>query len=220
MSTNDATVGWSIDHSEPYGVNALLNGQVSGYSGSLDTADLIIENIMMNDYRNDTEHRCMILQNTTIRGGRILLYVAGKHICIENLCVCVCVCVCVRACVHARVCGCVCNMAMRDLPDMYARIPQAREHTYQANHKWPCYNYYVSLCSHSNNTSGLNPTSKCHTCSQGYKYKLLMHYSQGVECLHLPTMFIFTLCIRNQVSNCDNALWFGIATPLDQRFIH
>ena len=57
-------------------------------------------------------------------------------------------------------------MAMRDLPDMYGF-----GHTYQANHKWPCYKYYVSLCSHSNNTSSLNPTSKCHTCSQGYKYK-------------------------------------------------
>ena len=55
-------------------------------------------------------------------------------------------------------------------------------YTYQANHEWPCYNYYVSLCSHSNNTSSMNPTSKCHACSQGYKYKWLMPYSQGVEC--------------------------------------
>ena len=49
--------------------------------------------------------------------------------------------------------------------------------------------YYASLCSHSNNTSSMNPTSKCHTCSQGYKYKWLMPYSQGVGCLHLPTIF-------------------------------
>ena len=80
---------------------------------------------------------------------------------------------------------------MRDLPDMYALSPWASGfgHTYQANHEWPSYYYYVSLCSYSNNTSTLNPTSKCHTCSQGLKYKLLMHYSQGVECLHLPTIF-------------------------------
>ena len=75
-----------------------------------------------------------------------------------------------------------------------ARGPRAQGlrglgHTYQANHEWPCYKYYVSLCSHSNNISNLNPTSKCHTCPQGYKYKLLMPYSQGVECLHLPTIF-------------------------------
>ena len=40
-------------------------------------------------------------------------------------------------------------MAMRDLPDMYARSPRAA----------------------------------------GYKYKLLMPYGQGVECLHSPTIF-------------------------------
>ena len=80
MSTNDATIVWLIDHSGPYGVNALLNGLVPGYSATVHTTDLIIENIMMNDYRNDSEFWCMILQNTTIRGGRILLYVAGKHI--------------------------------------------------------------------------------------------------------------------------------------------
>ena len=36
---------------------------------------------------------------------------------------------------------------------------------------------------YSNNTSSLNATSNCHTCLWGYKYKLLMHYSQGVEYL-------------------------------------
>ena len=61
-------------------MNALHNGQVSGYSATVHTTDLMIENIMMNDYRNDTEHRCMILQNTTIRGDKIFLLVAGKHI--------------------------------------------------------------------------------------------------------------------------------------------
>ena len=67
--------------------------------------------------------------------------------------------------------------------------PSGFGHTYQANPSWPCYNHYVSLCSHSNNTSSMNPTSKCHTCSQGYKYKWLMPYGQGVGCLHLPTIF-------------------------------
>ena len=59
-------------------------------------------------------------------------------------------------------------MAMRDLLDMYARSPR------------PHCKYYVSLCSHSNNTSSFNPTSNCHICLQGYKYKLLMPYSLGV----------------------------------------
>ena len=77
-STDDATVGWLINHVGPHGVNALLNGLVPGYNVNLDdTADLIIENIMMNDHRNDTEHQCMILQNTTIRDDPIVLYVTG-----------------------------------------------------------------------------------------------------------------------------------------------
>ena len=84
MSTSDAPVGWLIDHAGPYGVNALLNGQVDGYSGGLDTADLIIQNIMMNDHRNDTEYRCVIMQNTTTRGDPVYLIVAGEHYFIQN----------------------------------------------------------------------------------------------------------------------------------------
>ena len=46
-----------------------------------------------------------------------------------------------------------CSMGMGNLPDMYAQGPQA-----QGLRVWPRYKYYVSLCSHSNNTSGFNPT--------------------------------------------------------------
>ena len=80
VSTKDATIGWSIDDTGPYGLNALHNGRVPGYSTYLDKTDLIIENIMMNDNRNDTEYRCMILQNTTIRSNATTLYVTGKCI--------------------------------------------------------------------------------------------------------------------------------------------
>ena len=86
-STNDATVGWLINHLGPYGLNALHNGQVPEYSTYLDKTDLIIENIMMNDDRNDTEHRCilkLLVQNTTIRGDPILLIVAGEHYFMHN----------------------------------------------------------------------------------------------------------------------------------------
>ena len=40
-----------------------------------------------------------------------------------------------------------CNMAIRDLPDMYTLSPGPAalglRHTYQANPSWPCYNYYM-----------------------------------------------------------------------------
>ena len=62
-------------------MNALHNGQVPGYSTYLDKTDLIIENIMMNDNRNDTEYRCVIIQNTMIRSNATTLYVTGKCIC-------------------------------------------------------------------------------------------------------------------------------------------
>ena len=35
---------------------------------------------MMNDYRNDTEHQCMISQNETIKADAILLIVTGEHV--------------------------------------------------------------------------------------------------------------------------------------------
>ena len=64
-----------------------------------------------------------------------------------------------------------CNMDMRDLPDMYAQGPRATGPRAESIHTRQIMNghvtsiYYVSLCSHSNNTSSLNSTSNCHTCS-------------------------------------------------------
>ena len=48
------------------------------------------------------------------------------------------------------------------------------------------------------------------------KYKLLMPYGQLVEHFYIQV----TLCISNPANDCDITLWVGIATPLDQRFIH
>ena len=50
-----------------------------------------------------------------------------------------------------------------------------------------------------NNTSVLSTISNCHMCLHGFKYILLLHYSQGVEGLHLPTIILIklTLCIWN-----------------------
>ena len=90
-----------------------------------------------------------------------------------------------------------CNMGMRDC---LICMPEGWGHTYQTNHKCTCYKCYVSLCCHSNNISSLNLTSNCYTFLWDYKYKLLMQYSQA--------------------NNCDNALWVGIGTPLDQRFVY
>ena len=87
-----------------------------------------------------------------------------------------------------------CNMGMRDLPDMYAQIPKAvgpgAEGIYirqiMNGHVTSIMYHFVPILT---TISSFNPTRNCHTCSQGYKYKLLMPYSQGVECLHSPTIF-------------------------------
>ena len=107
-------------------------------------------------------------------------------------------------------------MAMRDLPDMYAQGLRAESINIRQITHGHVTSIMYQLCSHSNYTSSFNPTSNCHTCSQGYTYKLLMPYGQGVEHYYIQV----TLCISNLANDCDITLWVGMATPLDQRFIH
>ena len=73
-------------------------------------------------------------------------------------------------------------MAMGDLPDMYAQGPRA-----EGIHIRQIMNGHVtSIMYHFVPTSSFNPTSNCHTCSQGFKYKLLIPYGQGVSAyIHL-----------------------------------
>ena len=80
-------MAWLINHMGPYGLNAIRNGMVHGYTINLGSNNLIIENIMMNDDRNDTEYHCVIvatesninpMTETTQRSNTIILYVAGE----------------------------------------------------------------------------------------------------------------------------------------------
>ena len=57
------TIGWLVDHTGPYRVNALLNGLLDGYSSRHRTNSIIILNIMMNDSRNGTEYQCVSRSN-------------------------------------------------------------------------------------------------------------------------------------------------------------
>ena len=74
------TTVWIIDHNF-YGVNALNGGILPGYSADLISKNLIVQNIVMNDRRNNTEHRCAIaIFGTTIVNisDPTFLYVAGE----------------------------------------------------------------------------------------------------------------------------------------------
>ena len=74
------SIGWTIDDIGPYGVSALYNGILDGYSASTDTTSIIILNIMMNDSRNGTEYRCGVNNGGVLQleSNAITLYVAGE----------------------------------------------------------------------------------------------------------------------------------------------
>ena len=75
-------VVWLINHLGPYGVSALHNGIQKGYSANITTNNLIIEDIMMNDVRNNTEYRCGLrTQNipTILQSVPTILYIAGEY---------------------------------------------------------------------------------------------------------------------------------------------
>ena len=85
-SSNNEQVAWIINHGTPQTVSGLRNGIVAGYSTNGN--NLIVENIIMNDDRNNTEYRCVIItQGTTTivrQSDPTILYVAGEYTYINN----------------------------------------------------------------------------------------------------------------------------------------
>ena len=81
MINGNVQTGWLINQMGPYGKNVLHNGILTGYRTPLNSDNLIVEDIVMNDIRNDTEYRCVITQGRIIldQSDPIFLYVTGKH---------------------------------------------------------------------------------------------------------------------------------------------
>ena len=82
------TAGWLINNSMgPYRISQIRGGILAGHTATLGSNNLIVENIMMNDDRNGSEYRCVIVPSTgTPSLGNIIeesdstiLYVAGKY---------------------------------------------------------------------------------------------------------------------------------------------
>ena len=79
-------VAWAIGNTGPYGLSAIRNGIVPGYTNDLNRNNLIITSIMMDDDRNDTEYQCVIAipgaaPSTLVpteSGNVTVLYVAGE----------------------------------------------------------------------------------------------------------------------------------------------
>ena len=80
------TTGWLVN-SEPYRINAIRNGILPGYTATSDSSNLIVENIMMNDGRNGSEYKCVIipargmvtLPDIIDESDPTILYVAGEY---------------------------------------------------------------------------------------------------------------------------------------------
>ena len=86
-SGSSESEAWLIGHRGPYGVSAIHNGIVTGYTTNLFSNNLIVENITMNDDRNDTEYRCVTVLSTVSNptlsdildeSDPTILYVAGE----------------------------------------------------------------------------------------------------------------------------------------------
>ena len=73
---NVRSVAWYINHAGPFTAQQLHDGLLPGYS--VNGTNLTVENIMMNDSRNDSEYRCVIM-NTMIESDPTFLYVAGEY---------------------------------------------------------------------------------------------------------------------------------------------
>ena len=76
------TTEWIINHT-PLGVQSIINGILPGYSADVNNNNLIVQNIVMNDRRNDTEYQCVIIRLDTRailnESDLTFLYVAGKY---------------------------------------------------------------------------------------------------------------------------------------------
>ena len=80
------TAAWLINNGDVYTLQQLQNDILTGYSTNGN--NLIIENIMMNDDRNDTEYNCGTVSSTISQPTQVdiinesdptILYVAGEY---------------------------------------------------------------------------------------------------------------------------------------------
>ena len=78
---NGGDLAWTVNGSTPYTLNNLHGGVLPGHGATGD--NIIVENITLNDNRNETDYRCLIINrttNTTLNeSDPTILYVAGEY---------------------------------------------------------------------------------------------------------------------------------------------
>ena len=80
--TPQVGVTWIINFNR-HGVSSLANGILDGYSADINSSNLIVKNIVMNDNRNNTEYMCVVIMSDRVVNDSdpIFLYVAGEYLC-------------------------------------------------------------------------------------------------------------------------------------------
>ena len=76
-----------MNNEGPYRITAIRNGILTGHTTTLDSSNLIVENIMINDVRNGSEYRCVVIPAQGMatfadiidKSDPIILYVAGEY---------------------------------------------------------------------------------------------------------------------------------------------
>ena len=76
-----------MNNEGPYRISSLRNGILTGYTATSDSSNLIVVNIMMNDGRNGSQHRCVIVPAQGMvtfadiidESDPTTLYVAGEY---------------------------------------------------------------------------------------------------------------------------------------------
>ena len=62
VTSDTQAAAWLINNNiGPYRINAIHGGTLAGYTATLGSNNLIVENIMMNDDRNGSDYRCVIV---------------------------------------------------------------------------------------------------------------------------------------------------------------
>ena len=91
--SGDKVAAWLIGYKGPYTLQQLRNGIWTGYNSKGN--NLILENILMNDNRNETNYQCVTIQSTTASivdwSDPTILYVAGEYkYSTDNMYICIC----------------------------------------------------------------------------------------------------------------------------------
>ena len=83
--TTNETVAWLVNLEGPHGINSIRNGLLDndGYTATFGSNNLIVENITMNDVRNESIFQCVIILQyiaTILReSDRTILFIAGEY---------------------------------------------------------------------------------------------------------------------------------------------